>query len=415
MTALSLDRLLGALHDVPRNDLAALRFAGRYEPAAGPEAKVFPPGYPTDARQALTGPYLIEKRYVDGEAVDTVLLDSVASQANRIEDALLDAVTYERISLPLLIVSDTIHGRKIELTSLAMPHRCSDAYLQDSEEADGEKRRFDQTELGRQLRLAQLRDATVVYRHCPTALVFGTWDSHRGKPERSFRVPRSYSSELFGVSPLPGLRVGHRLDPLGMLGGRVIVEPGGPENPRWQLATTQEETAEGGTDDRPVDALPRGERQDKLSNVGHGNSPLPFVATGGVAVTSIHRRAALSLAGLRRLRFPIDGKGDADRDASGRAVLAALALLGDRLAFGAPADLSLRSGCDLVLMDEQIDAIHRGGEEEEIEASAEQCIDLLSQARAAATSLGLPWVDEPQRFRPTAYLKRALEANLITV
>src|SRR5581483_5961692 len=217
MNDLTLVTLLEAVDDRGRSDLAAIRFRDTYEAAAGPGAKVYPPTYPRDGI-----PYVFERRYDgSGAPLETVMLDSVGSQANRVEEALLDAVDDGRIQLPLLIVETTVHGREIRLTSLEMPHRCSDAYLRDAETETGE--RFDSTDVGRELRRAALRNATTVYRSCPTALILGTWDSHRGRPELSFKAPRVYVSELYGIAPesQTGWRVGSRLDPLGMLGGRV--------------------------------------------------------------------------------------------------------------------------------------------------------------------------------------------------
>ncbi|GIU90559.1 MAG: hypothetical protein KatS3mg010_1658 [Acidimicrobiia bacterium] len=56
-----------------------------------------PPSYPADQG----GPYLIEKLWLGGQPVETVVLDQIPSQANRIEGALLDARDQHRIELPL--------------------------------------------------------------------------------------------------------------------------------------------------------------------------------------------------------------------------------------------------------------------------------------------------------------------------
>ncbi|GIW39502.1 MAG: hypothetical protein KatS3mg076_0079 [Candidatus Binatia bacterium] len=78
-----------------------------------------------------------------------VLLDSVQSQANRMELALQEAVDAGKIKLPLVVVDFSEHdptgdleadeaaGRLIEkvgrITSLQVPHRLADAILRDSE------------------------------------------------------------------------------------------------------------------------------------------------------------------------------------------------------------------------------------------------------------------------------------------
>jgi len=74
---------------------AALRARVRLQPAGGPGDKVFPPTY----EERL---YAQERRLVDGRVEDAVLLDSVASQANRMELALLAAADARRLTLPLL-------------------------------------------------------------------------------------------------------------------------------------------------------------------------------------------------------------------------------------------------------------------------------------------------------------------------
>lgn len=401
-TELTLDVLTDALHDERESDLAALRFRTRFEPAAGPGAKVYPPTYPITTDR---GPYVFEQRYFKGEeSTETVLLDSTGSQANRVEEALLDAVEGGRIELPLVILETTANGQTVRLTTLEMPHRSSDAYLRDAETEDGVP--FDKTPEGTELRRATLRNATPVYRICPTALVLGTWDSHRGHPEVSFKAARIWVSELFGVAPQTGFRVGSRLDPLGMLG--AVVKKTGESQHEWAFVEPTEE-AEQASAER-WSKVKVGENA-RLSTVGHGNVR-PTVDRGGVVIASAHRAASLSLAGLRRLRFPINGDRSPDCDAAGRAVLAALALAGDRLAFGR-ADLSLRSGCDLVLLEERVELVERGGATTPLDLTTAQALSLFQSAVARAEELGLVWRKEPLKLRPGKNLQHALEASLL--
>ncbi|MGC8625834.1 MAG: type I-U CRISPR-associated protein Cas7, partial [Phycisphaerae bacterium] len=60
---------------------AALRCITELQPAGGPGDKVFPPTY-------MGGVYATETRLIDGRRMPCVLLDSVQSQANRMELAL---------------------------------------------------------------------------------------------------------------------------------------------------------------------------------------------------------------------------------------------------------------------------------------------------------------------------------------
>jgi CRISPR-associated protein Csb1 len=103
-------------------EFAAVRRLTRLEPQGG---KLFPPTYEG-------GQYAIEDRQVRGSdgkllKVPTVLLDSVQSQANRMELTLLKALDAKRIRMPLLVVdfgADTDDPVLRELGRLtALEHR----------------------------------------------------------------------------------------------------------------------------------------------------------------------------------------------------------------------------------------------------------------------------------------------------
>ena len=79
---------------------AAFRSITEYQPAGGPGDKVFPPTYEG-------GRYAVEKRYINGEEVPCVLLDSVQSQANRMELALLEEWESGSVPLPVITVNFT--------------------------------------------------------------------------------------------------------------------------------------------------------------------------------------------------------------------------------------------------------------------------------------------------------------------
>ena len=86
MTQLTFKRL----RDAVSGDAVALRSRMTLQPAGGEGDKVFPPSYAVDGRADHR--YAVEERQVGAsEKVSvSVLLDSVASQANRAELALLD-------------------------------------------------------------------------------------------------------------------------------------------------------------------------------------------------------------------------------------------------------------------------------------------------------------------------------------
>jgi hypothetical protein len=82
---LTVDRLYSAVAD----KAAAVRIITRLGPAGGEGDKLFPPTYKHPDKDSST--YAIETRRIDGREVKAVLLDSAASQANRMEEALLRA------------------------------------------------------------------------------------------------------------------------------------------------------------------------------------------------------------------------------------------------------------------------------------------------------------------------------------
>ena len=103
-----------------------IRCTTRLQPAGGPGDKVFPPTYKDDRNRTV---YATEERLIDGELVPCVLLDSVQSQANRLEQALLTAIELDALPFPLLATEVEGHGR---VTVLEAPHRVYDAILRDS-------------------------------------------------------------------------------------------------------------------------------------------------------------------------------------------------------------------------------------------------------------------------------------------
>lgn len=360
-----------------RSSHAVLRITATYQPAGGVGGKVFPPTYPAPAGQP---PYVLAKRMVEGQAREDVLLDSTPSQANRAEEALLRAHRSGLVRVPLLQIEHTGEA-PLTLTSLEFPHRYADAYLRDSL-LDGVA--FDRTDLGRSLLASSLQDAGALYAHDPGSLVYGAWNSHRKGRQQKF--PRVYASEVIGWDPVVGTRNAGRMDPLNLQGAQKPVASG----EGWQYA--------------PVTTKVRGE---KLSEIGHGNVA-PNAQHGGVTISSAQRIATLSLAGLDRIGF---GTASPQAAQAARAVLAAYALLGDRLAFGG-ASLWLRSGCELVVESERVEWVNRGGSVEEVELTAESAVALFDLAVEHAAKEGLGLVLDTVALTPSKELAKAIDFSL---
>lgn len=369
-----LDRLAAAVR--LDSDDVAIRVEAEYAPQAGPGAKVFPPTY--IAAQDGTR-YHFERRWdADGCATDVVLLDSVQSQANRAEVALRDAAS--SLGLPRLVMRAELEDRVVEVSSLDAPHRSRDAYFIDST-LDGVA--FDKTDVGQALARAGTSDATAYLRYAPYDLVYGVWDSHRGKRIPT-RFARSYTSEIVGWQPLRGKKAATKTDPLNLPPDQVPLKEWRPD-----LQTSN-----------------KAQKEEKLTELGHGMIPVaPGEPTGGVHVQRIVRTSVLSLTGLAALRFPVEG---GDATVAGRVALAALGLLGDRLAYGR-AGLNLRSGSDLVRSSERAEWVRGGDGAEPLALDADDARALLAGAVARLAEAGVRWDPDPVVVQPTPRLREVIE------
>lgn len=355
---------------------AAIRCRTRLQPAAGAGTKVFPPTH-------AQGKYAEETRRIPDELnsgrtreAHCVLLDSVQSQANRIEDALQEAIDRSHISIPLLIVD---FGNKIadiqRVTSLQAPHRAADAILRDSL-LGGEP--FRKSAIGQAITDSNLANATNLYRYCPHALILGVWDSTGPKGGLGAKFARALVSEIVGIDAVVGKKTASRIDPLQVRKGAAVIK--GKDG--WKLAES----------DKAKGAV-------SPSEINHGNIP-PDVSEGSATVAYAEHTAVLSLPQLRRLRFPIDGKLDPKIDDAARTVLAALALVGLTLSIERGADL--RSRC--LLFPEaalQFELLATPGKPDPFSLTSAQAIDLLNAAVKAADKVGIPWEVKPIMLTPS--------------
>lgn len=447
---------------------AALRSRTRMQPAGGRGTKVFPPTYAGAA-------YATEKRRLPEreEPVECVLLDSVQSQANRMEEALQEAVDREQLSLPVVEVDfspyfDEEKARLPEdqrgpmdlldpvgrISSLQAPHRIADAILRDSLH---EGTLFRQSEAGKAIDRADVRNATPLLDLCPTALIFGMWDSTGPKGGLGAKFERALVAEIVGIDAVYGVKTSSRIDSLG------IQKNAGPlyrqEDGRWTLDPSEalDEKKNGKATGRKVlfkkdskgkDVFHHPEQDaDKLPDQGrpsvanHGNvtpdigwekdsngnivwyrrkerEDLAYdpqkdmwrrPAAGGVTIDYAEQSVVLSLAALRRLRFPLDGQTweptdeQRERDLAARTVLAALALTAATLA--AEGGLDLRSRC-LLCPEEpmQWELLGAGGTTTPLRVEADEAVRLLHEAVEAAKQAGLPWRSEPLTLTPSENL-----------
>lgn len=393
---------------------AAIRTTTRLQPAGGTGDKIFPPTYAVSDQ--AESKYALEERRLDGRVVKTVLLDSVASQANRMEQALLGAWRDGDLDMPVVLVD--FSGEEgledlDEITTLDAPHRIADALLRDSL-LDGTLFRY--SEPGRAFTDASLRDAGALFRYCPTALVFGMWDSTGPKGGMGSKFERALVSEIVGVDVVPGLKVASRIDP-----AQIELKAG----PVFEARDRQEEWTldpdEAVLEKKKPAEFSRGGKSDrgKPSGINHGNiAPSIDTRAGGVTMDHALQTTVLSMAALRRLRFPVDFQGQRldreqrrEAELSVRTALAALALAA--VVYAREDDYDLRSRCVLVAEEPLVfELISRhGGEPESFELTPDQAAQLLMEAASAAAEHGFAWTPEPIRLVPAPKLSQLIRRS----
>lgn len=372
---------------------AALRRRQRLQPVGGPGDKIFPPTYPGEGRNAPPR-HVYERRRLNGRDVWCVLIDSVQSQANRLEECLLEAI---RDGLPIPYVEVDFSNAQLNgitrITSLDAPHRVYDAIFRDSlltGQENGESEPFMESGVGQRLAGASAEDASALLEISPTALLFGAWHSTGQGGGLGAKFARCLVSEIMGIdvpvdelvnqrtgeinARTAGRRTGSRIDPLGVL-RKVDVFKG---ESGW---STTEEDAGGNA------------KQVRPSEINHGNI-VPSVQILGVTCDHAEHTFVLSFAALRRLRF-----GGSEKDVAGRNLLAALGLvaLTEQDARG----YALRSRCDLVCDGKtSLERVHPDGATKDIPIDRAAAHELYKSAFENAQNAGFKLSAEPLRLTP---------------
>lgn len=386
-----------------RGGAGAFRCVTELQPAGGDGDKVFPPTYEG-------GKYATEERLIDGARVPCVILDSVQSQANRLELTLLDARQRGAIRLPLVQVDFGLSADPDvqvigPLTALEAPHRLADAYFLASEVEEGgvwkpfrHRNASRASALGTRFETATPANATPLFEMCPSVLLFGMWDSHGTRGGMGQRLPRAVVSEIIGIDVQTGVRPASRIDPVIPTTADIPVE----------------ETADGWR------VLERGTRAKKLSEVGLGNVT-PSLANhktgelhhGGVSLRLARQIAVLSLPALRRLRFPIETQGGRQEseeiNVAARTVLAALAVAA--VAWQWRSGFDLRSRCLLVAQHDLRIELVGPDQTDAFGLEPDAAAALVQAAVEAAVAAGLSWPTDPITLRPNEELVKAVKRS----
>ncbi len=394
-------------------DCPAVRRITRLQPAGGRGDKVFPPTYLKEGRAETK--YAFEARRIDGREVTCVLLDSVASQANRMEEALLEG--YRRGDLryfPLVEVDFSEEEGLADLeqiTTLQAPHRIADALLRDSLLGDTP---FRLTEIGQAFTDARPNHATAMYKYCPTALIFGVWDSTGPKGGQGAKFQRCIASEVVAINAVAGVKTSSRIDPAGIerKAGPVYRKAGAEDD--W---TADESDAAQDSKGRPeIFSRSASDGKGQPSAINHGNIPPSIdIESGGVTFDYAVQTSVLSLPAIRRLRFredlhnrafSEDRRGAAENAA--RTALAALALAAFAYQEGVGFDLRSRS----LLVRESggtLEVLSRtGGDPARYTLEEATAAALLQQAVAKAEQFGMGWDPRPITLKPARKLSRLI-------
>ena len=314
----------------PDSDIAALVIREHLVPVEGADGVVFPATFAAaEDKSQFPGGYNIDI-FPDGKNV--CLIDSVGSQANRIEPIFATA-EYAKL-VPQIIVKA---GEK-RINLIFAGHRAGDALIRCSAMHKELREAFKADRNGNAEPLAKI---------APTSLVFGVWDSR----DTQTKLPRLIASTIRAYDVCKLTRSA-------------------------QFIPATEYTDDGLLEDS-TDKKVRDEYAKRgFVHVPSSGSPGGVIATGG-----IRRDATLSLAALRLL----SPSQDATRTLSLRRYVFGLALT----ALTHPPSAYLRQGCNLVLDPEkqrEFVEVHIDGKR--VAASISHA-DALKFASAAAKAFGV--------------------------
>ena len=334
---------------------------------ANADGHVYPPTYDQ-------GQHIFRPSWIDGESRESVLLDSVQSQANRIELAVLEACHRGQIEYPdieLRVNADT--GEEM-YSVLELSHRVYDAALRMTT-LDGKP--FAKSDIGRTIYSSRTEKATALYTHAPMTLVLGGWDSHGGGGPLVAKLPRLVTSEIVGLDAKPIDRGAVKFDPMDIRKDAGPFYESGDSERQWEIDKAKASK----------------NKEYKPSEVGLGN--VPNFSHHGAVITNAVQTSLISCSAVRRLRFEKrDGTYDDTRDHAGQTAIVALGLFG--LMKQMESGYNLRSGCDLIPEKEpKLEIIGRSLEDLETHSiSAGAALSALNKALSSARDSGLEWRKE---------------------
>jgi CRISPR-associated protein Csb1 len=307
---------------------AALVIREHLTPVEGREGVLFPATYAASQDGSFAGGYNIDSF---SETENVCLIDSVGSQANRIEPL------FARPDYADLVPRVTIKAGEKVVNLLEAGHRAGDAIVRCSAL---------QEELRAAFIAAQNGNAEPLAKIAPTSLVFGAWDSR----DTGAKLPRLIASTIRAFNVRELRRSAQYIPAAEYVSGGLLEEP--PDK------KTSDAYAERGFVHVPASGNPGG-----------------VIATGG-----IRRDASLHLAALRLLYATSEA-----RTLALRRYVLGLALT----AFTYPPAGYLRQGCNLVLdPDKPREFVEVYGDGRRVPASVTHP-EALEYARAVVNDFGV--------------------------
>ena len=278
-----------------RDGPVALHLRQNLIPVEGPGSVVFPPTYAAENRQAKPG-YNIDE-LSDGTRI--AMMDSVGSQANRMEPKFLRSSELENPRSKLVPQIDITYGDGKTVSILEAGHRLGDALIRSTALKDQARDAF--------TAFLDKNDATPLARLAPTSLVFGVWDSR----DTGAKLPRLVQSTIRAEDVEELSRSAQYKPPLDYADLDVF------------------------TEDRK--GKEQGDPKSPLAKRGFVHVPAVRTHGGVIARGSIRQNVTVNLIALRRL--------DGQNGQALRRYVLGLALV----AATAPMDCFLRVGCLLTL------------------------------------------------------------------
>jgi hypothetical protein len=283
-----------------------------------------------------------------------------------------------------------------QITSLEHTNRLYDVFIQ-STMVNGIP--FKKSPIAMGLARAGVRNHTPYYQMAPHMLMLGFWDSRRPGGGKDAKCARAISSEIIAMNVIEFHRTKSRLGPISVGQAIPVYEADKERNPAHSWTADPDLAVKNKSGEPKLFEDKEGKSDGRASIIG-ASDVTPGLDTGLYDMEYAIHNTVLTLPGLRRLYFPIEGDKDPKHaqmvHVAGRAVIAALALTGETLIRAQGYDL--RSHCVLYVSPDhptywEIPSQESGTPDIRFKLSVPDACDLLRTAVKEASKLGLKWHD----------------------